>query len=139
LFAVIVLVASVSALVGYALALWRDKRRQARFFDPAIDNAERALELFAQRTHGTLAASSERWGALTPPIGFRLKTTRRGQGSNSGVPRFKAMRGSGYAQLERAGLLVKVGWLVVGLEVGFALFAAHPRRAAARLHTQRTT
>lgn len=121
LVAIVALLALVPILIGWALASWRDKQKQARFFDPAIDRAEQALEQLAQRAHGTYTASPERWGALTPPIGFRLKTVMRGTGSNSGISKFKAMPGSGFTQLERAGFIVKVGWLVVGLEEGFAL------------------
>jgi hypothetical protein len=121
LIAIIVLLVLVPIFIGWGLASLRDKRKQARFFDPAIDHAERVLQRLAERAHGRYTASPERWSALSPPIGFRLKTVRTGTGSNSGTSKFKAMPGSGYTQLERAGFIVKVGWLVVGLEEGFAL------------------
>lgn len=110
--ALAVLLATLGGWFGWQFLV---RRAQARFFDPAIEDAERTLQAFARQTKGKLTPSVKRWRQLSPRAHNNLK------GRDKNGRRQKRYSGDGSVTLVRAGFPVTVSWLVVGMENGFAL------------------
>jgi hypothetical protein len=112
----------IVAVVGAAL-LWnyRQRRTYADFFDPAIEHAEHGLARFSQRASGTHVPGVRRFRDLIPLFGFRFKTAGGRLGGQGHYSSHLAMLGDGSVGLQRHGLPVTVGWIVVALEGRMAL------------------
>jgi hypothetical protein len=106
-----------------AVLLWnyRQRRTYADFFDPAIEHAENGLARFAQRARATHVPSIRRFRDLIPLLGFNFKTGGPRMGGHQHYSSHLGLSGDGSVSLQREGLAVTVGWIVVGLEKRLAL------------------
>jgi hypothetical protein len=109
--ALLVLVASVG---WFGIWQWLIRRAYARFFDPAIEQAQHALAAFAQQSGGSFVPSRWRWADISPWLNNHLRARSHNES------RAKAYRGDGGVELWCEGLPMRVSWLIVALRDGFA-------------------
>jgi hypothetical protein len=111
----------VAIVVGFPSWLFLLRRSYSRFFDPAIDDADRALAAFAQSVNGNFVPSVRRWREVTPLASSFYEYT------NNYAALQKAYRGDGGAKVIAGGFPTRVSWIIVALDNGFTGFALLPR------------